>query len=362
MPVVVQGRLAREGSELICDVTSLEVKPNDLDRLEQAVAALPAKEFEKRKAWGLWAENRGKSFKPEDRILVQRGREIQAEALRNEAERTQLTVDAPAQWLALAEDARRRNIPEPEPSALAHKAFQAKIAAANGREIESVVAAIKRFFPQAAQDVGPGSVNLGRLEEAYKSDPAAAYRGAPAGLRAALNRRLYADALQRLLENEVAEDPSQGVALAQRAEAELPERPALATQLLTQGLDAVRRNLGVLHLGELKTIAQTYREKLHNQHSALELYRDWLNLRRDRLSDTDAEGHQSLAVLYEELLQDRSTAVDLLQKAWKIEPGSKEVAEAFRARGFRRVGEEWMPSNPATETGTPASSVVNQGS
>ena len=46
------------------------------------------------------------------------------------------------------------------------------------------------------------------------------------------------------------------------------------------------------------------------------MYRDWLKLRRDRLSDTDAEGHQSLATLYEELLQDRSTAIELLQKAY----------------------------------------------
>ena len=115
-----------------------------------------------------------------------------------------------------------------------------------------------------------------------------------------------------------------------------------------------------LHLSELKTIAQTYREKLRNPQTALELYRDWLKLRRERLSDTDAEGHQSLAALYEELLQDRSTAIDLLQKAWKIEPGSKEVAEAFRARGYRRVGDEWMASNPAAETGDPAGSEASQ--
>jgi hypothetical protein len=360
MPVVVEGRLGREGGELICEVTSLEVKPNDLDRLDQAVAALPSKEFEKRKAWGVWAENRGKSFKPEDKVLIQRGRAIQAEALRNEAERKQATVDAPAQWLALAEEARRRNLPEPDPSALAHKAFQAKIAAAKGHEIDDVLAAIKRFFPQAAKDLASGQIELGRLEEAYRSDPAAAYREASASLRVALNRRLYADALQRSLETEAAQDPARGVALAQRAEAELPERPNLATKLLTQGLDAVRRNLGVLHLSELKMIAQSYREKLQNPQSALELYRDWLKLRRERLSETDAEGHQSLAGLYEELLQDRGTAIDLLRKAWKIEPGSKEVAEAFRARGYRRVGDQWMASNPVAETGDPAGSEAGQ--
>src|SRR5436305_2422222 len=69
-PVVVEGKLGREEGELICEVTSLKVMPNDVDRLDQAVAALPAKDFENRKAWGVWAENRGKSFKPEDKVLI----------------------------------------------------------------------------------------------------------------------------------------------------------------------------------------------------------------------------------------------------------------------------------------------------
>src|SRR4051812_10960136 len=31
MPVVIEGMLSREGSELVCEVTSLAVQPNDLD-------------------------------------------------------------------------------------------------------------------------------------------------------------------------------------------------------------------------------------------------------------------------------------------------------------------------------------------
>ena len=72
MPVVVQGRLAREEGQLVCDVTTLKVLPNDLDRLDQAIAALSAKDFENRKAWAAWAEARGKAFK--DNVLIQRAR------------------------------------------------------------------------------------------------------------------------------------------------------------------------------------------------------------------------------------------------------------------------------------------------
>ena len=72
MPVVVQGRLARDRDQLVCDVATLKVLPNDLDRLDQAIAALSARDFENRKAWAAWAEARGKAFK--DNALIQRAR------------------------------------------------------------------------------------------------------------------------------------------------------------------------------------------------------------------------------------------------------------------------------------------------
>ena len=74
------------------------------------------------------------------------------------------------------------------------------------------------------------------------------------------------------------------------------------------------------------------------------MLRDWLEIQRDRLSDTDAEGPLVLAGLYEEMLADRVTAVELLRKAWRIDPNSKEIAEAFRSRGFRKVQNEWVES------------------
>jgi hypothetical protein len=64
------------------------------------------------------------------------------------------------------------------------------------------------------------------------------------------------------------------------------------------------------------------------------------------LSATDAEGPVALATLYEELVQDRAAARELLERAWKIDPGSKDVAEAFRTRGYRRVKDEWVEATP----------------
>jgi tetratricopeptide (TPR) repeat protein len=290
--------------------------------------------------------------------LLRRSRALLAEAFQLEADKKRGTVDAPAAWLSMAEDARKREVPEPEPSALAHRALRAKLAGAtSSREVKGVLGAIERFFPRAASDQRSGTVRLDRWQKAYAGEPASTYRDRvlPADVRKAFDRQLWADAAQKLLESQAAEDPHAALALAARAESELPERPELATRLLSAGLEAARKNLGALRKDEVIAIAQAYREKLHNPNSALELYRNWLKLRRDRLSDTDAEGPLGLAALYEELLQDKAAAKELLERAWKIDPSSKEVVEALRTRGFRLVKDRWVEetataANPAGVT------------
>jgi len=357
MPVLVDAKLIREGGQLVCDVIFLKVLPNDLERLDQAIAALSATDFENRKAWAAWAERRARAFKPEDKPLLQRARSIQADALRIESEHKRVGVDAPGEWLRLAEEGRRKNIDEPYPSSLAHKAFRARLSAASkSEEVKGVLSAIERFFPQAAGDKDAARTDLGRWEQGYAADPAGTYRSVPPHLRKVLDRRLWADALQSLLEKEAAEDPRSAASLSQRAEAALPERPNLATDLLDRGLTAAQQNLGSLRLAEVRSISQAYREKLQNPQAANDFCRKWLKFQRDRLSETDAEGPVILATQYEELLQDRATAKELLLRAWKIDPGSKDVAEALRARGYRRIKDEWVEATPGAAqegVGTP---------
>lgn len=148
------------------------------------------------------------------------------------------------------------------------------------------------------------------------------------------------------MERQAERDPQQAVELASRAAAELPERPELAGNLLKRGLDQGRKNLPGLRLSEIKKLAEAYQERLKDPQAALELKREWLKIQRDRLSPTDADGPIALAALYDELLQDRASARELLERAWKIDPGSKEVAEAFRSRGFQRVKDQWVDTAP----------------
>jgi tetratricopeptide (TPR) repeat protein len=348
-PVIVTGRLARNDGQLVCDVIDVQVLPPDLERLDREVTALGTRDFEGRKRWAAWAERRGNELK--DRALLQRSRSLLAEAFQIEADQTRGTVDAPAAWLSLAEDARKQRISEPEPSALAHRALRAKLAAASRTgELKTVLASIEKFFPQASNDQASGRVRLERWQKAYETNPAATYRDRqlPGDVRKAFDRQLWADADQKLMEAQAAEDPRAAISLAKRSEAELPERPELAGRFLAMGLESARQNLGVLRRDEVTEMAQTYRDKLHNPKAALELYRSWLQVKRERLSTTDAEGPLGLAALYEELLQDKTAALELLQRAWKIDPNSKEVVEAFRTRGYRLVKDQWVEEGLAT--------------
>jgi tetratricopeptide (TPR) repeat protein len=346
--VVARGVLKRAGDRLVCEVLDLQIVPGDLARLEQGIAGLGATDLKSRKAWASWAERRARDFK--DEALLRRTRELQAEVLRLESQLDRLGVDAPREWLAKARDARRRQLPEPEPGALAHRALRAQLAAASSLdELQTVIQAIEEFFPGVASDPESGRMNLAAWEAEYKSNPAATYRRASAPVRRALNRRLWTDATARLLELQTGGDLISALAAAERARTILPERPDYPSHLINGTLEHWRPRLGSLRLDEVKALAAAYREKVGDRAAGLLVLQDWLTMQQDRLSKTDADGRLALAALYEELLEDRVTAVELLRKAWRIDPGSKEIAEAFRTRGFRKVKDDWVEGAPTVQ-------------
>ncbi len=278
-----------------------------------------------------------------------------------EGQLKRVSVDASQEWLAMAQDARNRKVPEPGPSALAHRALRAKLATANdSASLESLIREIENFFPAAAKDQAAARVNLARWEAPYAKDPDEAYRDptASADVRRALDRRLWADAKGRLMELESIPDLPSGIALSEQAASLLPDKPELPARLLDKTFSKVRNDLASLRLDEVKALAQAYREKLQRPDESRKVLREWLEIKRQRLSNTDAEGPVSLAKDYEELLQDRVTAVDLLRKAWKIDPSYREIEDAFRRRGFRKYKNEWVESVPNVESG-PASGVPN---
>jgi tetratricopeptide (TPR) repeat protein len=339
---LVRGVLKRDGTRLVCEVTDLKPVAGDLDRLERGLSSLTAKDFETRKTWARWAERRASDFK--DEALLERARAVEGDALRIEAV-TRSGVDAPEEWLAMARDARRRRVPEPGPSELVHRALRARLASAkSAADLQAVIKEIEAFFPNASTDRQSSRVNLARWLAPYEDAPSSTYHSAPPEVRRALDRRIWAQATERWLDLQTTGDIQSAVALAEQAATLLPEQPDLPAQLIAKAAGAARQKLGSLRQAEVKALAALVRDRLKQPALALDLLRDWLKIQRDRLSDTDADGPLVLAALYEELLQDRVTSVELLRKAWRIDPSSPEIAEAFRTRGFRKVQNDWVES------------------
>jgi tetratricopeptide (TPR) repeat protein len=361
---LVQGVLRRDGTRLVCDVSELKAVASDLDRLENGVKGLGAKDSETRKQWALWAERRAREFKNDNdpvmkrksEALLKRAREVEAEAFRIETTMKRLGVDAPEEWLAMAKDARRRRVPEPEPEALAHRAFRAQLAdKPDFAGLQTIIREIEAFFPRASSDRDSARTNVSRWEARYSADPATAYCDAPENLRRAFDRRLWADASEGLINSEKHPDIASALAAADQAMSLLPEKTDLSARLIEKAVGQARQNLGSLKTTELKELTGILRDKLKRPEDALAVIREWLEIRKGRLRDTDAEGPLELAANYEAMLGDTVTAVALLRKAWRIDPNSKEVAEAFKIRGFRKVGDEWILAAPeqagrATET------------
>ena len=355
--VKLQGVLKKEGDLWACDVTNVELMPKDIDRLNQGVAVLSPGDFERRNSWANWAEKRGHDF--QDKELLTRGRALLQDAIRIEADRP--LADPAKQWLELARRARSREIPEPEPSALAHRAFRRRLRDAKSvDDLRSLRTDVEEMLPKASLPNSGHNVDVSRWEATYGTNPAEGYRTAPSAARGVFDHRLWADTMQELLVRQAAADPKEAITLAEEAANQLPDRPAIAEQLLEVGIKEASTGLGTLRLGEVETLAKLYSDRLRQPERGKALLRDWLDDQRNhKLSPTDAEGRVGLASQYESLVGDRATAIELLQAAWKIDPQSSETADAFRRRGFRKVNDEWV-ANPKDATASKSAATTEE--
>jgi len=77
--------------------------------------------------------------------------------------------------------------------------------------------------------------------------------------------------------------------------------------------------------------------------------------RRKALRQHDAEGRLNVASQYEALLSDRESAMDLLYEAYKIDPNSEEVSQAFLLRGCKKNARgDWVDPQAQRTAAEPA--------
>ncbi|MDX2036044.1 MAG: hypothetical protein SFX72_05285 [Isosphaeraceae bacterium] len=339
----IQGVLQRDGRSLFVEVESMQLYAGDLERLEKEVASLAPNDLAGRRRWAEWATRRAAIFKDAD--LEKRARDLEVEVVVRESE-------APAaDPLGLAARVRERGLGEPLAGSLGHLGFRARLATAkSANDLDRLARDVAAFFPRSSDAryaTPPGledwTARLGKF-------PGPAYREAPDPIRAAWDRRLLADVLQKRFEVRLSDDPASALVLAEEAKQALPDRPAIAERMRDLGLAATEAAAANLRLSEVESLAKTLRSE-GKEDRARKLLENWLSEQRTkRLDKGDADGRVLLASHYERLLSDRATAALLLQEAVAIAPDSREAADSLRRMGYRRTAEGRWVDGRSTET------------
>ena len=337
----VEGVLRKVGSKFVVNVDRIRLLPNDLTRLQSGLKAVDPADESGREGWKRWAAHRAEVYDDEELRKIVRRMEVEDVAAK--AESPEALV--PEAALELARRARRSEAPEPIASALAHRAFRTMADAAKSPQaIDRIIAQVKAFLPAAA---GPQSSVPATSLARYDADPFDAYRQAPPAVRTALDRELAADLIERSLRLRAQLEPKSGVVLAEEARRDLPDRPEVAVELRDLGLGAAEADVASMRRPALVALAESFRQG-GQPDRARELLRSWLVDRREHeLIRGDVDGRLALARDYQELLDDRATAVELLREADALNANSRAVADAFRRLGFRRDGKGWVEGSEA---------------
>lgn len=341
----VTGTVRVDGRLIYVDVSAVEAMPSDLDRLNREVKRLGADDSAGRAKWAEWAGRRAKDFK--DAALAARAADLESESILLDAGRPR------ADDLALARRARERGLGLEIAAAIAHRGLRVKLESAkSAQEIEAVVAEIPTYLPKSS---GPHTASgLDDWSARMKANPVATYRAAPESARAAIDRALLGDALERLLDRRVADDPGKAQAMAEEAKAKLPDRPAVANRLRERALTATEAKATAMRFSEVEALAKDFRDA-GQPDRARAVMKTWLDDQRKRLDTSDVDGHVILAGQYDRLLSDRATSAELLQEALKADAQSKPVTDAFRRMGFRKSDKgEWYDPEPARASASAA--------
>ncbi len=164
-----------------------------------------------------------------------------------------------------------------------------------------------------------------------------------------LDRHLLADLLERSFRERAATHPQNALQIAEEARSRLSDRPQVAQDLRTKGLQAAAQDVSKLRRNEVLELAKSY-DKIGRPDEGRDLIRAWLLDRREKIGQKRVIDERiQLADDFVELDKDRESAVELLREAAAIDPESKVVSAAFRKLGYRREGDDWVAAVPGQE-------------
>lgn len=181
------------------------------------------------------------------------------------------------------------------------------------------------------------------LKTRYEKGPLAVYHDASDKVRQQLHRILYVSVLLKSILNVAAANGSNGDAIADQLEQQVPEATTLIQKYRNLKLMWRVEQSGTATRPEIEQLAADLRDRKQPDQARMVLLQ-WLKGREGRLREDGPLGLLQLADDYLMLLQDEAKAVSLLVEANRDDPLFADVTDKLAALGYEKSGGLWVKS------------------
>lgn len=193
-------------------------------------------------------------------------------------------------------------------------------------------------FPEART---PLELPQPKLHEAYRQNPQELFSEADEDRRKRLLRLFYMDVLRREILMKADPKGSNADAVAARLKASLPDDPDLINRYEDLHLSWRFSQLPQASRQAAIELSREYRERQLPK-KARETLEVWLEARLASWRKEGARGLVRAAGEYTTLLEDETTAHELLLNAWKLAPGEDDTKAALERLGYRLHDGRWI--------------------
>jgi hypothetical protein len=337
----VTGRLEREDGEFQFRIATLKPRPDDLEVVLRMRAAIDTTDPEGWYQVADWARNRGEFY--QDNALLDEAAKLNREGILREYRSI-----APANeeaLTALIRKARSKRVDSTTITGMLHDGLWARYEDILKRNRDDP--AYGALLAQIARDLPGARTPLEEYPEElagqYGEDPRTLHAETDTRSRPTLHRLFYLEAMLARITRQAKPDGSNGMEIAARIAADVPERPELVTFHEDRELDYRRKQVDVMtRRAMLELVGQL--EERDRTEQASEVKRQWLRAREPLLRDDGARGLVDLAEDWIGLLDDRETATRFYMAAWKENPDYAPAVAWLKENGYVLNQDRWVPA------------------
>ncbi len=351
--VEVQGSLERDlDQRVFFKVNSLKPRRTDSETLQFKRGAITTTNANEWYAVAEWGKNRAEFYN--DDILMKEVQELYLNGIL--VEKRLLGRDDFQGLLALAKKAQDFQLGNDLNQQMQHEALRIQSNLIGQKKFDSatLLQTLSKHFPGATT---PFEKLPMEVAEQYRTDPITTYNTANETQQQVLHRIFYLDEMVRHIVQDAKLDGSNGIAIAKRLKAEVPERADLAIKYHNKELDYRLSRVNVMTRNDVVELADIF-EAEGKPEKAIQLKQSWLKVREPILAEDGARGYVELGQEWESLLNDEQTATTYYLKAVQKDSQYELATLWLREHGFIEVNRKWMLEADAPPTNEVAMSLA----